>query len=295
MNIMRIFLTLLERLCIKRDKPADLPHPEPYTLPDFYTRTITEPEPAMPLPPRSYSWTNNPEMNTTNRSSSPEKDAKTAEPLPMMYQKDPTRFTHFSNSFAVTTHPMPVVILPLSQMPTTVCAPHTVDRKMALLVTPRNLSKAVKMLFMWEKHLHSVVIAIEIEMLIGYPRTEEYFIVKQWCFTRNIQLGVYLYQARDHIYVPSPRYRSHTPNVFHFYLLDCGTPDKYANIEYMTQYLLQLGINNSSMFPLYLPESQFPIRDHNCGGYFFREDLCRTYVQRTTFLDCSTDLAFNLN
>lgn len=272
----------LVKMFYKTNRPrSSLPYPEPYSLPDYYTQPMTTP----PVSPATPEWA----PQSTIESEEPEYN-----PTPMLYGKDPDRFVHYATCFSLCADPLPIVITPLITMTGLFNAAQVEGRRIALLVTKDNLHRAMRTLFMWETVLQSVLVACELDMLTSFVRGEPYMIIKQWCFTRNIQLGAYVYTKDDHVQVPRPKYRVQNTALFHFYILDSGVQDKYKTIQYMIDYLCRLGIDQRALIPLYLPYAQFPLQEANYGGYFFRKDICNEFFNRTGKLkDTVSDLPYN--
>lgn len=275
---MRIFNTLFQKLCIKKRSSLELPYPEPYTVPITYAPEPCTMAEILPEPQKSPAFSNS-------------SASLTFDTLPLLFKQDRDRFTHYSDTSLVMSEPAPTVILPFSKA-TEITTPEYAQRNIALLVKPKQLSRAVKSLFMWENSIKAVIISMEADMLLSHIRRHEYFILQQWCFQRHIQLGAYMYQSTEHLYVPYPQFDKHASTAFQFYILDTAVADKYSSIKYIMQYLMRVGVDVRTLIPLYIPDAPIQIQQYNCGGYFFREDMCQASVQRNTIR--SIDLPFEL-
>jgi hypothetical protein len=155
------------------------------------------------------------------------------------------------------------------------------EHTFAVVLKPEEIPIYVNQLFTFQHILKSVVIRMSIDMFLSNMRSENVFTISQWCAKRNIQLGCYLTQNDDYLYVPNPSFCRSRVYAFSFHILDSGCVDKYASISDMISYLLRLGIPSHSIAPLYIPMAPYPISQLNMLGYFFRDDLCKHHVERT--------------
>jgi hypothetical protein len=211
--------------------------------------------------------------------------------LPVIFQQEANRYMHFSDTHAPNSRPKPIILLTLDKIRD--ISPKTLlHRHISFVFTPAQLPHAIGKLFLYERSLLAVTLAVEIDCFMSIVRTHEYYVVKQWCFNRSIQLGCYLYQTKEKIFVNQPRFNAVNASAFHFHILDTCAEDKYNSIQDISNYIQQIGVPSNRIVPLYIPHAPTPIKLKNYMGYFFRSDLCHSAHNRKRY---AVDIAYKLN
>lgn len=197
-----------------------------------------------------------------------------------LFSREQQRYYHFTNSSVAFCKPLPMRIYTFQEIMASDIDLLT-SHAFGVILKPEEIPIYVHQLMVFEKILGAVILNMDIDMFISAIRNENVFLISQWCMKRNIQLGCYIVQRDEHMYVPEPIYCKSRIYAFAFHILDTCCSDKHTSICDMICYLLRLGIPSHTIAPLYIPMAPSPLQHNNLLGYFFRDDLCKHHVERT--------------
>lgn len=174
--------------------------------------SVSQPSVASSTASSSRYETNTPSYNpSTPEPVSPESTTKRSSPIlpsvssflppptydrvPVLYSEQKNRFIHFADTLYHFSRPKAHIFVSVADQ-LKLTSSVLENRRICVYFTMQQIKEAefIRTLFLYEKLMYAVVICVDIELVMGLYRTEEYYVLGNWCKSRQIMLGCYVYQ-----------------------------------------------------------------------------------------------------
>lgn len=227
--------------------------------------------------------------NETRTNSEPRSDEKTYSPpfspSPIFYPlftAESHRYNHFTNSPVRFSRPNALRIFSLNdyaRIPPCHFYLQT-PKSMAVIVTTHDVMKYFQKIVETEYNTRAYILLCDVDMFTAYMKSEAYYKLRHFCAKKHILLGAYVVQRSDNLYIPAPTFNQKRIFAFDFHILDSSCQDKYSSILDIITYFTQIGIPSHRIVVPFFPDAQINLKSRNLMGYFFRDDLCSSYIRR---------------
>lgn len=206
-------------------------------------------------------------------------------PTPIFYPlftSESHRYHHFTNSPIRFSKPNAMRIFRLAEVERIPPCHFYMQtpKSMAILVDQHELLKQYEKVFNYAKLARAFLLYCDIDLFTSYMKSEAYYKLKHLCSQKHILIGTYVVQRSDNLYIPTPSFNPKRVTAFDFHVMDSSCQDKYGSILDMVMYFTQIGIPSNRIVVPFLPDCQINLKSRNLMGYFFRDDLCSSYVRR---------------
>lgn len=206
-------------------------------------------------------------------------------PTPIFYPlftSESHRYNHFTNSPVRYSRPNALRIFSLfdyARIPPGHFYLQT-PKSMAVIVTTHDVMKHFTKILETENNARAYILLCDVDMFTAYMKCEAYYRLRHFCAKKHILLGAYVVQRSDNLYIPAPTFNQKRIFAFDFHILDSSCQDKYSSILDIITYFTQIGIPSHRIVVPFFPDAQINLKQRNLMGYFFRDDICSSYIRR---------------
>jgi hypothetical protein len=207
-------------------------------------------------------------------------------PIPIYYPlftSESHRYHHFTNSPIRLSKPFGIRIVSLYNYIHTFAneiPPTYFVQSYAIILSPFDIVKRYSDIVSTKGRVKAYIFHCDLDLFTSYMKSEAYYKLKHFCVQNNILIGSYVIQRSDNLFIPRPTFNQKRINAFDFHILDSSCQDKYSSILDIIAYFTQIGIPSNKIVVPFIPDAQINLKMKNLMGYFFRDDLCATYIKR---------------